>query len=139
MPRRRWQTVEGRLLGLVLLAGSLLSCATHVTFVNLRDGGNLTGRHQVWRQSLAVVVASGETLEGRYEALTQQAIGPGSLFFGANLSALLGAYRSERTQGYARLVGDRGTVMEIVFALEWTGRGYGVARSSDGREYAVSF
>ena len=52
---------------------------------------------------------------------------------------LLGLHRAERIYGYARLTGDRGTVVEIIFASDWLGHGYGVARTSAEEEYRVTF
>lgn len=122
-------------LALLLLA----ACSSRVQFIATADGTTLTGAHDAWRQTIAVTLPSGARLEGSYQFLTTGAIGEGSLFFGANVAELLGRHMSGRMHGYARLTGQEGTVLEIVFALEWMGRGYGVARTSLGDEYRVVF
>jgi hypothetical protein len=66
-------------------------------------------------------------------------IGPESLFFGANAGELLGRHTVEQIYGYARLTGEQGTVVEIIFASDWLGHGSGVARTSFKEEYRVTF
>ncbi|MFM8552652.1 MAG: hypothetical protein ACKOCD_10180 [Nitrospiraceae bacterium] len=44
-----------------------------------------------------------------------------------------------RFHGHARLTGPDGTVLAMVFALEWIERGYGVARTFTRQEYRVMF
>jgi hypothetical protein len=125
---------------LIALALSLLAaCSHHIQFIGVADGTTITGTHDVWRRTIAVTLPSGVRLEGPYQPLTTGAIGEGSLFFGANIAELLGRPMSGRTHGYARLTGSDSTVLEMVFALEWIGRGYGVARVSSGEEYRVMF
>ena len=76
---------------------------------------------------------------GTSTTLTTAEIGPESLFFGANAGELLGPHAAERVYGYARLTGEQGTVVEIIFASDWLGHGYGVARTSLKEEYRVTF
>ncbi len=125
---------------LIALALSLLAACSHqIRFIATADGTTLTGTHDIWRQTIAVTLPSGARLEGPYQTLTTGAIGEGSLFFGVNVAELLGRHMSGQVHGYARLIGPEGTVLELVFALEWIGRGYGVARTSLGDEYRVVF
>jgi hypothetical protein len=124
---------------LPLLALSLAACTHAIELVNLRDGSTLSGMHSPWRQSLTVALPTGETATGSYTKLTTAEIVESSLFFGANAGELLGRHAAERVYGYARLTGEGGTVVEIIFASDWFGHGYGVARTSLKEEYRVTF
>jgi hypothetical protein len=122
-----------------LMSVLLLACTHQVTFLNVMDGKVITGQHHLLSRSITLPWSSGETLQGRYTTLTMEEIGEHSLFFGQNLGDLLGRNTSERFYGYARLQGHQGKVVEIVFASGWLGHGYGVAKTSDGEEYRISF
>ncbi len=124
---------------LPVLALSLAACTHTVELVNLKDGSTLSGMHSLWHHSLTVTLPTGETATGPYTKLTTADIGDGSLFFGANADELLGRHTAERVYGYARLTGEWGTVMEIIFASDWLGHGHGVARTSLKEEYRVTF
>jgi hypothetical protein len=122
-----------------LMSVLLLACTHQVTFLNVTDGKVITGQHHLLSRSITLPWPSGEILEGRYTKLTTEEIGEHSLFFGQNLGSMLGRNTSERFYGYARLQGDRGKIVEIVFASGWLGHGYGVAKTNDGEEYRISF
>jgi len=124
---------------LPVLALGLAACTHSVELVNLRDGSALSGTHSLWRHSLTVALPTGETATGTYTKLTTAEIGEGSLFYGANPGELLGRHTAERVYGYARLTGESGTVVEIIFASDWFGHGHGVARTSLTEEYRVTF
>ncbi len=124
---------------LPILALALAACTHSVELVNLKDGSTLSGTHSLWRHSLTVTLPTGETATGPYTKLTTADIGHDSLFFGANAGELLGRHAAERVYGYARLTGEGGTVMEIIFASDWLGHGHGVARTSLKEEYRVTF
>lgn len=123
-----------------LLAALLLAaCTRTVELVDLHNGSVLTGTHHFWHRSITVSLPTGETATGSYTKLATSDIGTESLFFGANAGELLGRHTAERVFGYARLTGERGTVVEIIFAGDWFGHGYGVARTSLMEEYRVTF
>jgi len=88
---------------------------------------------------MAVALPTGEMAAGSYTKLTMAEIGLESLFFGANAGDLLGRHAAERIYGYARLAGEQGTSVEMIFAVDWLGHGYGVARTSLKEEYRVTF
>ena len=117
----------------------LVACTRSLELVNLTDGSVLAGTHRVWDRSMTVMLPAGETAQGFYTKLSTADIGTESLFFGANAGELLGLHRAERIYGYARLTGERGTVVEIIFASDWLGHGFGVARTSSNEEYRVTF
>jgi hypothetical protein len=123
----------------LLLTLLLAACTSQIELVSLADGSALAGTHRVWDRSMTIGLPGGETAQGSYTKLTTADIGKESLFFGANAGELLGLHRAERIYGYARLTGDRGTVVEIIFASDWLGHGYGVARTSSKEEYRVTF
>jgi len=52
---------------------------------------------------------------------------------------MLGGHLSGRFHGYAVLMGQNGPIIEMVFASEWTGHGFGVAQASPGEEYRMTF
>jgi hypothetical protein len=117
----------------------LSACTHHVTFLNVTNGQAITGHHHLLSRSITLPWPSGEMFEGRYTTLTTEEIGEHSLFFGQNLGSLLGRNTWGRFYGHARLQGDQGKIVEMVFASGWLGHGYGVARTSDGEEYRISF
>jgi hypothetical protein len=123
----------------VLIALSLAGCTRSVELVDLTTGSALAGTHSLWSRSMSVSLRTGETARGTYTKLTTDEIGPGSLFFGANAGELLGRHAAELVYGHARLTGEQGTVVEIIFASDWLGHGYGVARTSLKEEYRVTF
>ncbi|MEW6247652.1 MAG: hypothetical protein AB1555_13230 [Nitrospirota bacterium] len=127
-----------RLLPFTALA-LFFACASAITLYDLKTGETLTGDHRPLTQTIIITLPTGETLEGRYQKLTTLLIKEDSLFYRANLGALLGRNTGERLYGHARLTGDRGTLMEMVLAVEWTGHGFGVARTRAGNEYRVTF
>ncbi len=123
----------------LLVALTLTACTRAVELVDLTTGSALTGTHSLWSRSMAVTLQTGEIATGTYTKLTTAQIGPDSLFFGANAGELLGRHAAERAYGHARLTGGQGTLVEIIFASDWLGHGYGVARTSLKEEYRVTF
>jgi len=132
-------SVRRAALPALLIALLLVACARTVELVNLETGSVLTGVHSLWNRSIVISLPAGETVTGTATKLTTTEIGPESLFFGANAGELLGPHAAERVYGYARLNGEEGTVMEIIFVSDWLGHGYGVARTSRREEYRVTF
>ncbi len=123
----------------LLIALSFVACTRTVELINLDTGSALTGLHSLWNRSIVLSLPAGETVTGTSTKLTTAEIGPESLFFGANAGKLLGPHASERVYGYARLTGEQGTVVEMIFVSDWLGHGYGVARTSLKEEYRVTF
>ena len=126
-------------LWLTLVVAGLVGCSHEVRLVSLSDGTLLQGTTKLWDQSVILTLPSGEILEGEFFSLSSRKLGPDSLFYGANLGTMFGGRVSGHFHGYAYLTGTQGTVVEIIFASDWTGRGFGFARTSLGEEYRVSF
>jgi hypothetical protein len=129
---------SGRLAAL-LVTLLFVACTRTVELVDLHNGSVLTGTHSLWHRSVSVSLPNGETAAGPYTKLTAADIGAESLFFGANASELLGRHTAAQVSGYARLIGERGTVVEMIFSSDWLGHGHGVARTSLKEEYRVTF
>ena len=126
-------------LASLLTALLLVACTRPVELVNLQSGAALTGTHDLWLRSITLSLPTGETATGIYTRLTTSDIGPESLFFGANAGELLGRHTADRVYGYIRMAGGQGSIVEMVFASDWLGHGYGVARTNLKEEYRVTF
>jgi len=123
----------------LLAALFLIACTRTVELVDLHNGSVFTGTHSLWHRSVSVSLPTGETAAGPYTKLAASDIGAESLFFGVNAGELLGRHTVAQISGYARLIGERGTVVEIIFSSNWLGHGHGVARTSLKKEYRVMF
>ena len=123
----------------LLFVVSLAACAHTITLTNVRDGTEVAGTHRPWSQSIQIILPSGERCEGQYQPLTTKTIGEESLFYRSHVATILGHNTVEQFHGYARLTGDQGTVVELVFSSGWTGSGFGLAKASSGEEYRVTF
>jgi hypothetical protein len=121
------------------MAVPLVACTRTMELVDLKTGATLTGTHRLWTRTISVTLPTGETAVGTTTPLTTAELGPDSLFFGANAGELLGPHATDRLYGYAKLTGAQGTVVELIFAADWLGHGYGVARTSLDEEYRVTF
>jgi hypothetical protein len=118
----------------------LLAACQPVTLRSLEDGSTVAAELNALTQSITLTLPEGEVAAGHYRTLTTEAIGEGSLFFGANVGQMLGRNAGvERFYGHVRAVSVRGTVVEMVFASGWTGHGHGVARTTDGHEFTFGF
>ena len=132
-------SVRDAAFGSLLTALLLVACTRPVELVNLQSGAALTGTHDLWRRSITVSLPTGETVTGIHTKLTASDIGPESLFFGVNAGELLGRHAADRVYGYVRLTGGQENVVEMIFASDWLGHGYGVARTNLKEEYRVTF
>jgi hypothetical protein len=128
------RTIAG-ILAIGLLMGA---CTRALRMIDLRDGSTIIGSTTLWTRTISVTLPSGEIAEGTFLPLHGAHLGHDSLFRQTNLGALFGGRVSGRFHGYAYLQGTAGTVVEIVFATDWLS-GVGLARTSRGQEYQVSF
>jgi hypothetical protein len=118
----------------------LSSCVHEVKFVRFSDGTTILGKYNEANREVEVTLPSGETLRGQYVSLTNATIGYGSLFYGANIGSMLTVGAGGSSNGYALLTGNKGTIMEIIYSYsEWTGHGFGIAKTNKGDEYRVMF
>lgn len=129
-----------RLLSAVLSLLVLCGCAYPIKFINPQDGKLLVGEYNKISKVVNLTLPSGEVLTGEYVALTNASIGFGSLFYGANVGSTMTVGAGGTSNAYAILTGDKGTVMEIIVNYsEWTGHGFGQAKTNKGDEYRVMF
>jgi len=126
-------------LAALLFTLPLAACTRTLELVDLKTGFVLTGTHSPWNRSMSVELPAGETARGTYTKLTTAEIVPESLFFGATAGELLGRHAIGQIYGYARLIGERGAIVEIIFTSDWLGHGTGVARTSFKEKYRVTF
>ena len=125
---------------LCLLLPPLVGCTREFIVRNLDDASQIQASLNLIRQELVLTFPDGETAVGTVRTLTTEAIGEGSLFFGANVGLMLGRNVGiERLYGHVRAIGNRDTTIEAVLAVDWLGHGYGVAKTSDGREWPIAF
>jgi len=131
---------------LILAAFLLLltSCTYYrIRFVDWQDGPELKGRYNEVTPSIEVTLPSGENLAGDEKPYEQISFGTWSLFYQSGPKNAIVGFKPGGGMGlnrYARLVGDKGTVMEIIYKYNFIARqGYGWAKTSDGRDYDVFF
>lgn len=128
------------LVSLILILILLIGCVRQVKLVDFNDGTTITGEYNTASKAVSITLPSGEVVRGEYVTLTSATIGFGSLFYGANIGSMFAMGVGGSSNGYAILTGDKGTVMEVIFSYsEWTGRGFGVAKTNKGAEYRVMF
>jgi hypothetical protein len=122
----------------------LTSCTYYqVRFVDWQGGAELKGRYNEYTPAIEVTLPSGEKLIGDDVPYEKISFGKWSLFYqSAPKNAIVG-FKPGTAMGvnkYARLIGNKGTVMEIIFKYNaYAGQGYGWAKTSDGRDYDVFF
>jgi hypothetical protein len=117
-----------------------MGCTYDIKFINLSDGKTIIGQYNKADKSVTMTLPSGEFMKGEYVALTNASIGVGSLFYGANVANMMSVSAGGTSNGYALLTDEKGTVMEIIFSYsEWSGHGFGNAKTNKGHEYKVMF
>lgn len=133
---------------LILIASLLFltSCSYYrIRFVDRGDGPELKGRYNELTPTIEVTMPGGEKLTGDDVSYEKISIGKSSLFYESGpKSGIVGPKpgTASRTSvnRYARLTGNRGTVMEIIFRYNILAQqGYGWAKTSEGRDYDVFF
>jgi hypothetical protein len=129
-----------RVLPAILSLLFFYGCTYPIKFINPQDGKVLVGEYNKSSKTITVTLPSGEVLTGEYVALTNASIGFGSMFYGANVGSMMTVGAGGTSNAYALLTGDKGTVMEIIASYsEWTGHGFGQAKTNKGEEYRVMF
>jgi tetratricopeptide (TPR) repeat protein len=133
--------MRGKLLPLLLISIFLSACAVNnVRLVSLSDGTTIFGEYHRTDRFIKITMPDGETLQGTYSSLTNSFIGFGSLLNAATTSMILPTATDGSTEAYALLRGNRGAVMEMVlYYSEWSGNGYGYAKTNTGTGYRVVF
>lgn len=118
----------------------LPSCTHQIKFVHFDTGTTITGRYNTLTKRVQVTLPSGESLNGKYIPLENMSFGIGSLFYGSPSLTAWGMSTGGHSNGYALLTDEKGVVMEIIFQYsEWSGHGFGEARTNKGELYKVMF
>lgn len=125
----------------------LTSCSYQIKFVDWEDGHVLKGRYNELTPTIEVTMPSGEKLVGDDIPYEKVSFGKDDLFHSSGPKSGIvgfkpGTYSTSSTSvnRFARLTGNKGTVMEIIYKYNITaGQGYGWAKTSDGRDYDVFF
>jgi tetratricopeptide (TPR) repeat protein len=133
--------MRDRLLPLFLTCLFLSACAgNNLRLVSLSDGTTIFGEYHRTDRFLKITMPDGETLQGSYSSLTNSYIGFGSLPNAATTSMIFPTATDGMTEAYAMLRGNKGTLMEMVLHYsEWSGSGYGYAKTNEGIGYRVVF
>ncbi len=130
------------IFGAVLL---LAGCGKAITLTNFDTGDVLKGRYNSANRTVTVTMPDGQVLSGRYSAISgaSMTFGNAYVFSGASTATAFGTGMAVggASNAYALLVSDTSSLaMEIIVSYsEWTGHGYGEARTNDGRAFKVQF
>lgn len=137
----------------LLAALFLTACAHSLQLVEFETGQVLNGEYNELNRTVTVTMPDGEVLTGKYSALTNAAVTFGSAFgsgtaFSGNTSATAfgssfgyGISAGGQSSAYALLKSEKSNLMMeiLVKYSEWSGHGFGEARTNDGRRYKVQF
>ena len=137
-------------IGIVLL---LSGCVHKMQMVDFKTGTTLDAKFDETSRQVTVVMPNKEVLTGQYSAISNARFSIGSAYGSATAYSGLAtatAYGSSTYQtissggaanAYALLRSKTSKLMmEIVVQYsDWTGHGYGEARTNDGRRYKVQF
>lgn len=134
-----------KLIMVIVISAFLVACTHAIQFTHFETGESLVGEYNELNKTVTVVMPNGEVLSGKYSAMTNASFS----FVGAN--AYTGTTYASGT-GYGMSVGGTSKayallkssssklMMEIIVDYsEWSGSGYGEARTNDNRNYKVQF
>jgi len=130
---------------LILLMMVLSGCAHTVTLTNFETGEVLHGQYNELDRSVTVTMPDADILSGKYSAFSNAALTFGNAFvFSGTITASgfgTGVTVGGTSNAYALLTSKTSKLaMEIIVAYsEWSGHGYGEARTNDGRAFKVQF
>lgn len=128
-------------------------CVYKMQVVNFETGVTLDAEYNKADKSVKVVMPDGEVLIGKYSAVSNATFSMGNTFgsataySGANSATAYGNATSwgmssgGASNAYALLHSDKSKLMMeiIVQYSDWTGNGFGEARTNDGRRFKVQF
>jgi len=135
----------------VLLTIVLCGCVTTARLYNLNEASVIYakfGNYGIGHAKITAIAPDGEQFEGEYTTLSNMSMSTG---FGTASAFSSDNYVWAQAQGFsfnqpgkqfgsAVIVGDRGTVIEIIYAVDpWTSHGSGVAKDNKGNKYRVQF
>ena len=128
-------------------------CVHKMEVVNFKTGDTLEANYNKLNRVVTVIMPNNEVLTGKYSAVSNASFSIGNTFgtstaySGANTATAYGSATSYAvssggaSNAYAILRSKTSKLMMeiIVQYSEWTGNGYGEARTNDGRKFKVQF
>lgn len=130
---------------LVLSVILVTACVHTIEIVQFDTGEVLQGSYNELDRTVTVTMTNGEVLKGKYSAMSNAAF----TFATANVYSGMvsttgfgyGITAGGGSQAYALLKSNTSKLMMeiIVNYSEWSGHGFGEARTNDGRIYKVQF
>ena len=123
----------------------LVGCARPIIFTNFESGNVLNGQLNGSDRSITVTMPDGDSLSGQYSYLSNASMTFGNAFATSGASSASAFGTSMNTGGqsiiYAVLTSKKSKlVMEIILPYsQWTGQGFGEARTNNGIVYKVQF
>lgn len=130
---------------MVLFLVFFVGCAHKITFTNFQSGEILNGEYNTVDKSIKVAMPNGEILIGKYSAVSGSSMIIGNSFAtsgGATATGFgTGVAVGGNSRAYAILSSQTSPLMMelLVSYSEWTGNGFGEAKTNDGRIYKVQF
>ncbi len=129
----------------ILFAILLVGCVHKIELTHFQTGQVLQGEYNTGSYKISITMPNGEILSGKYVALENASFsfGTATAFSGmASATAFgQGIAVGGAGQAYALLKSEKSSLMmEIVASYsEWSGHGFGEARTNDGRTFKVQF
>ncbi|MGD9365695.1 MAG: hypothetical protein PVH87_08380 [Desulfobacteraceae bacterium] len=130
---------------LIMLSFLIAGCVHKIEITHFQTGQVLQGNYNELNRMVTVVMPDGEILKGKYSAVSNASFsfGTATAYSGAATATGFGYGVSSGgiSQAYALLKSETSSLMMemIVSYSEWTGHGFGEARTNDGRSYKVQF
>ena len=128
-------------------------CTYKMDIIDFDKGTVLDAEYTKMNREVKVVMPNGEILKGKYSALTNASFSfattsaVSNVYSGSQVATGIGNGSSYGmtaggiSQAYALLKSEPSNLMMelIVSYSEWSGHGFGEARTNDGRRYKVQF
>ena len=130
---------------MVLFLVFFVGCAHKITFTNFQSGEILNGEYNTVDKSIKVAMPNGEILIGKYSAVSGSSMIIGNSFATSGGATATGFGTGLAVGGNARAYAILSSqisslMMEVLVSYsEWTGNGFGEAKTNDGRIYKVQF
>ncbi|HDI51989.1 MAG TPA: hypothetical protein ENF45_05105 [Bacteroidetes bacterium] len=134
-----------RKIFLIIFAVVIAGCVHNIEITHFQTGQVLQGEYNEINRMVTVVMPDGEILKGKYSAVSSASFmfDTATSYSGVATATGFGYGISSGGQGkaYALLKSETSSLMMemIVTYSDWTGHGFGEARTNDGRTYKVQF
>ena len=130
---------------LIMLSFLVAGCVHKIEITHFQTGQVLQGKYNEINRMVTVIMPDGEILKGKYSAVSNASFtfGTATAYSGVATATCFGYGISSGGQGqvYALLKSETsGLMMEIIAIYsDWSGHGFGEAKTNDGRAYKVQF